>query len=574
MKETETITWRPWGPEAFEAARKDSRPIFLSISATWCHWCHVMDGESFDHPEVIRRLNRDFIPVRVDSDKRPDINNRYNMGGWPTVAILDPDGGVIIGETYLPTSQLLEMLSSIEKNPRERPEHAPRPPSAAPPEKAGLSESMIQAVAGLLEQAFDPEFGGFGGPPKFPQPWVMDLLLHLHHRTRETKFLRMATLTLDTMRETEIFDQVDGGFFRYATRGDWDHPHYEKLLEVNAHLISIYLEAYRLTGEVPYRATAQGILDYLFTTLAVEDGPWFCGSQNAEAEYYALPEEARLAAEPPARDRTLYTDQNAAAASALLKAYQSLGETKYLDAGLKLIEFLWGHCHRADKGLYHYDDGTLSLPGYLSDPVRMMAAVMDAYESTGSGRYLDRARDLAAVMERQLWDAERGGFWDLPEAPGREGVLKVRIKPFVDNAAAAMALTRLAHLSGQKGDRERAGAVLEYLSTVFKMYKHHAAPFALALERFLTPPVHIVVVGKRGAKDWGELVKAAHRARPPWKVVIPLDEEEDRSRLESFGYPSDRGVEAYVCIGTTCLPPVARPNELIGLLEKDQSSVR
>src|SRR3972149_1798464 len=115
MKDQEAIQWRSWGTEAFREASDLGKPIFLSISATWCHWCHVMDEESFGHPEVIRRINTDFIPVRVDSDKRPDINSRYNMGGWPTVAILDAEGEVVTGGTYMPTGQLLSMLSDVKR---------------------------------------------------------------------------------------------------------------------------------------------------------------------------------------------------------------------------------------------------------------------------------------------------------------------------------------------------------------------------------------------------------------------------------------------------------------------------
>src|SRR3990172_2245597 len=117
MKNQETIQWRPWEAAAFELAKKEAKPIFLSISANWCHWCHVMDEEGFTHPEVIRRMNTDFIPVRVDSDKRPDINSRYNMGGWPTVAILDPQGDLVTGGTYMPTRQLLSMLSAYMSEP-------------------------------------------------------------------------------------------------------------------------------------------------------------------------------------------------------------------------------------------------------------------------------------------------------------------------------------------------------------------------------------------------------------------------------------------------------------------------
>ncbi len=495
MKKTEQIEWRPWSAEAFEASRKTSRPIFLSISATWCHWCHVMDQDSFDHPEVIRRINRDFIPVRVDSDQRPEINSRYNMGGWPTVAILDADGRVIVGETYLQTGQLLAMLAIVDRGPLTAiGEATPKPETPKEPVTSSLDSSIVEDVADSLARVFDPEFGGFGGPPKFPQPWAIELAFHLHHRTGDTNWLKRAVLTLDNMRESGLYDRADGGFFRYSIRGDWDNPHYEKLLEVNARMLSLYLNAYRLTGDALYRSTARGVLDYLFTTLAVEGRAWFCGSQAADEDYYAQSEEDRMGAEPPPLDRTLYVDHNAITASALLTAYSVLDDPKHRDAGLGLINFLWSHGRHPELGMFHYDNGTLSLVGYLSDQVHMMTALLDAFEATGIKRYLDQALELLKIIDRDLWDGGSatggGGYWDLPADPDREGILAIRIKPFVENAVAAMALTRLFHLTGREDYRKRSEAVLIHLSMVYKPYKHHAAPFALALERFLFPPHH------------------------------------------------------------------------------------
>jgi len=568
MEKTEQIKWRPWAPEAFEDSRKTAKPIFLSITATWCHWCHVMDQDGFDHPEVIRRLNRDYIPVRVDSDKRPEINSRYNMGGWPTVAILDADGRVIVGETYLQTGQLLSMLAIVDKGPLTAVGASPSiPVTPELPAISPLDSSVIQSVADSLVQVFDPEFGGFGGPPKFPQPWAVELAFHLHSRTGDPAWLKRAILTLDNMRESGIYDRADGGFFRYSIRGDWDNPHYEKLLEVNARMLSLYLDAFRLTGNALYRSTAQGVLDYFYTTLVVEGQPWFYGSQSADEEYYAQSEEDRMEAVPPALDPTFYIDQNAMAVSALLTAYSLLGDPKHRDAALGLIDFLWRQARRPEEGMIHcvVADGQASLVGYLSDQVWMMTALLDSFEGTGSHRYLDQALSLLAIIDRDLWDGGQGGYWDLPDHPGREGILKIRIKPFVENSVAAMALTRLFHLTGLDDYRKRAESVLAYLATIYKPYKHHAAPFALALEQHLHPPHQVVIVGQRRDARWEGLIRAAHRVKSPWRVVLPLDQEEDGKRVRSLGYPASGDPMAYVCVGTKCLEPTSRPEDLITL---------
>jgi uncharacterized protein len=527
-----------------------------------------MDGESFDHPEVIRRLNRDFIPVRVDSDKRPDVNSRYNMGGWPTVAVLDSEGRVIVGDTYLPTGRLLEMLSQVRKGLEE----APARPILSHPEEDGLrhgappNESLpavLEAITASLSRAFDPEYGGFGGPPKFPQPWAIEWLFHLHQRTKDPKWFEMAKRTLDNMRDSPLYDPIDGGFFRYSTRGDWDRPHYEKLLELNARMLMIYLRAYQQSGDASYRYTAYGILDYLYTSLAVEDDGWFCGSQSSDEEYYALTQEDRAGIASPQRDRTLYTDQNATTVSALLLAGQVLEDPDYHTSALSLINLLLGRCRHFELGMYHCIDGQPSLPGYLSDQTQMINALADAFEATGEIRYLDHAKELVEIINRHLWDEKKGGYWDLPENSRSEGILKLRMKPLNENAAGAIGLNRLFQLTGEMDHYRRSQSILEFLSTVYRPYKHHAAPFALAVERSINPPLSVAIVGRTSHPEWKTWVTTAHRIKVPWKVILPLDAEKSKDRIRALGFPISTVPTAYVCIGSKCLPPILTPEALI-----------
>lgn len=570
MKAQDSIRWQSWGSEAFEQARRLSKPIFLSITASWCYWCHVLDQESFGHPEVIRRVNADFVPVRVDSDKRPDLNSRYNMGGWPTVAILDDEGRVITGGTYMPTGQLLSMLSSardgLQKESKSSEEIRSKP--SRPPDR--VDEAIIMTISRFLGGAFDRDFGGFGGPPKFPQPWAVELALHLYSTTGEKKWIEMATLTLDSMREGTIYDPIDGGFFRYSASNDWDNPHTEKLLDVNAQMLSLYLRAYLLTGQVSYRATAQGILNYLFTTLLAEGQPWFYGSQSADQDYYSQSSldsgEERIGSDSPALDCTLYTDRNAMAASALLQAYHLLGESRCRDTALEAVHFLWRRGFQKDHGMFHYfEHDKPKLCGYLSDQVYMAIALMDAFEATGSREYLGQAEDLFRVMDLHLWDPESYGYWDLPANPDAQGVLKIRLKPLLENALASISLIRLFYLSGLEVYREHSENILRFLSTIFIPYKHFAAPLAVAVARYLYPPHHLAVVGSRTDPRWDELLRAAHRLKSHWKIILPLDLENDSQALTSLGYPLTHEPRVYPCIGKTCFPPVEKPEELSSL---------
>jgi len=497
----EAVRWEPWGEAAFSRARIEGKLVLLSISASWCHWCHVMDEESFGHPEVMRQLNERFVPVRVDSDQRPDINSRYNMGGWPTVAVLDADGRALAGETYLPLNQFLSWLTSA-RSAEPAPCRAPAADAASSNEPA-LGPALVAAVADWLERTYDQTFGGFGAVPKFPQPWAVELLWLLHARTGRAAWLSMATRTLDAMREGELCDLIDGGFFRYATSDDWSAPHTEKLLDVNAQLLSCYLRAYRETESPAYRSTAQGIVDYLFSTLSVVEssggGAWFAGSQAADREYYGLSQEDRLEAEPPPIDRTLFVDRNAMAVSALLAAGRILEHGAARERAVSLLEWLWSHCGQTGAGMTHYGDGQLMTGGYLADQVWMLAALLDACEAVGTRPWLERARALASVMRDRWGDDRAGGFWDVPASPtgtnptgasDAVGLLTVRLKPLVDNAVAALALTRLARLTGEAQYRQEAERTLRVLAPLAAGYKQHAAPFAVALERyFLTDAV-------------------------------------------------------------------------------------
>jgi len=469
---------------------------------------------------------------------------------------------MIDGATYLPTPQLLHMLdSNLEriKNPKIS--------SAAlqqkiEPSKKDLNETMVQTVARSLEKAFDRTFGGFGGPPKFPQPWALEFAFFLNSKTAEPIWKEVIHLTLENMRGG-IFDHADGGFFRYATRGDWDKPHFEKLLELNSRMLSVYLKAYHMTGEATYRATAQGILDYLFTTLALEGKPWFCGSQNADTHYYQLSEEDRMWAPPPQMDQTIFADHNAQTASALLLSYHTLQKSEYREKGLQLIDQLWTHFYHPQKGMFHYDDGKLSLEGYLSDQVQMIHGLLDGFETTGNREYFKRSEKLFSFMDEFLWDEKNGGYWDLPDHRDKEESFHIQIKPFAENSIAAMALIRLFQLTMDKKYLQRAETTLSYLSTEFEHYKHHAAPFALALCYFLHPPHHMTIIGDKEDPKWKELVSSAHQIKSPWKVILPLDSKQDSQMIQERGFNLSSSPLAYVCIGKKCKPAVSHPQDLI-----------
>ncbi|HEX9191156.1 MAG TPA: DUF255 domain-containing protein, partial [Candidatus Deferrimicrobiaceae bacterium] len=329
------VRWNGWEPEALARAAAEGKLIFLDISATWCHWCHVLDRTSLSDPRVVRMLNEDFVPVRVDTDRRPDINDRYNQGGWPTTAVLLPDGQLLTGATYLPPDALaavLEKCREFYRKDRERVDEYVRTSSAVArgqaerrsvPESPGAEDLAL--VKHSVLAAYDPAHPGFFREPKFP---VTDILAFLRDAWaagagKEAGDRLLAVLR--TMAASGVFDPVEGGFFRYATRRDWSVPHYEKMLADNAELLSLYAAAWERTGEGSFSSAGHGVLRFLFTKLYDPATGAFFASQDADEEYYPLPAEARARRVPPPVDRTVFSEYNAKAVSALVAAHRAFG---------------------------------------------------------------------------------------------------------------------------------------------------------------------------------------------------------------------------------------------------------
>jgi len=302
------VDWYPWGPDALEKARSESKPIFLSIGYAACHWCHVMEKESFEDEATAADLNAGFVAVKVDREERPDLDAVYmeavqqmtGQGGWPMSVFLTPDGKPFYGGTYFPDQRrhglpsFRDILAAISDawrtNRRDVEQSASRLVQAITPTRAtgGAGASELPAVATLeaalvgLERTFDAGRGGWGGAPKFPQPMVISWLLRHHARTGDKRPLAMARRTLDAMADGGINDQLGGGFARYATDAAWLVPHFEKMLYDNGLLARVYLDAFRLTGEPRYAEVARATLDLIARELRTAAGGGFCSSLDAD----------------------------------------------------------------------------------------------------------------------------------------------------------------------------------------------------------------------------------------------------------------------------------------------------
>jgi uncharacterized protein len=328
------IDWHEWGDAAFERAKAEDKPILLDIGAVWCHWCHVIDRESYENVEIAKIINEHFVPVKVDRDERPDVDSRYQsaisaisgQGGWPLTGFLLSDGKPFFGGTYFPPDdqagrpsfrRVLLAVADSYRNKRAELERAANSLSEAVAQaeiftgaRAEFDLGVVDAQVKSINQLFDIKNGGFGRAPKFPHASAIDLLLERYRQTKEKHLLAMAETTLEKMARGGVYDQLAGGFHRYSVDEHWLVPHFEKMSYDNSELLKNYLHGYQITRNDFIRETAEGMIHWIKEVLSDRENGGFYASQDADdsldddGDYFTwtleelrtalLPDEARI----------------------------------------------------------------------------------------------------------------------------------------------------------------------------------------------------------------------------------------------------------------------------------------
>jgi uncharacterized protein YyaL (SSP411 family) len=481
------VEWYPWGEEALALAQGEDKPILLSVGYAACHWCHVMEHESFEDEETAAVMNEHFVPVKVDREERPDVDGLYmdavvsmtGHGGWPLTVFLTPDGKPFYGGTYFPPEprfnmpsfrQVLLAVAEAYRTRREDVERQAgvlvdsiRQASEQAPSNEPLTSELLALAVSELRSQFDPVQGGFGGAPKFPPASTLEFLL----RTRREDALDMVRLTLDRMAAGGMYDLVGGGFHRYSVDAEWLVPHFEKMLYDNALLASAYLHAWLVSGAERYRTVVEETLDYLLRELRLPEGG-LASAQDADTEgeeglTYSwtpdeiaaalgeehpewlrpfehdrfvlrgeIPQEARTrllavrAERPqPLRDDKALAGWNGLALAALAEAGERLQREDYLEAARRLAEFLLGPLSRNDGRLLRtFRDGVAKIDAYLEDYAHVAHGLLELHWATGELRWLEESRRLAGLAVELFADRENGGFY--VDAPSGNGLVARR----------------------------------------------------------------------------------------------------------------------------------------------------
>lgn len=579
------LRWWDWCDEAFADARARGVPVLLFVRAAWCRFSKELERQVFADPRVVALVKERFVAIQVDKDRRPDLDARYSKGGWPTLAWLDDTGELLAADTYLEADELVARLQLVsdyyvknrelirlridELEERRKQEDGNRGPRARTPQ---LSLEIVENVARMVLENADPQWGGWGREHKFPNTEALDFALVRWSQTGDQAMLALVRRTLRCMQEGEIHDKVEGGFYRYATQPDWSVPNHEKMLDSNAQRLHVYLEAHQVFGDESYRATAEGILRWMYASLLDPEHKAFKGSQDANPAYARLATlEQRKAMGAPACDPTLFANWNAIAVSSLFKASMVLREPKHKEQALATLDFVVNELFDEHRGVYHYWDGSYQLPGLLADQAFVLRALVDALQYAGESRYLAPAKKLADWTIENL-QSPTGGFYDTPHDPGAYGGLRRRNRSILENSVMAEALLRLACLVREDDYADTARATLESFAADYKRYGHFVAGYARAVDLFFHEPVHVTIVGPRGSELVRQLGEAALRPYVASRIVQTIDPVHDKELFERSGLPGPRSLfepaRAYVQRGRGSLAETADPNRLPALMTR------
>jgi uncharacterized protein len=551
-----SIAWqRQWNPALFAQAAREHRFVLLDLHAVWCHWCHVMDDETYADASVVALIGARYLPVSVDADSDPALSSRYGEWGWPATIVLASDGTEIVKRRgFIPPRQMASLLQAIIDDPSPGPSVARatlRPAAGA----TLLGEAQRAALRRTYDEAYDAKYGGWGSGQKFLDAATLEYTLTLVLEERSALDERRARQTLDA--NLRLIDPVFGGVFQYSATPDWNSPHYEKLLSFQADDLRLYSEAYARWHDPRYLAAALALHRYMDALLRSPQGAFYV-SQDADVsasvtgqDYYPRDEAQRARLGMPKVDTHRYARENGWAIRALCALHDATANAEALDEAERAALWVMANRSLPGGGFRHDQDGG---GPYLDDTVSMGQAFLALYRSSGERRWLSFARASMDYIVRTFQDA-RGGFIAAPAPAGASGVFRDPSRSTEQNAAVVRFANLLQHYSGEARYRRAALHAMKFLAGA-ESAGELRMDVLLADRELQTAPIHITVVGAKGDPLAQALHAAALEFPASYLQVDWWDRAEGPLPDPTVQYPSLSRAAAFACTGSSCSLPV------------------
>lgn len=575
----EATSWSEWSPASFERARREGRVIVLEVSASWCHWCHVMEEETWADPRVAARLRDRYLPIKVDADARPDLAERYAEYHWPATVFLTPDARTITAlRGYRGPEEFLRVLDEVEAAAREgRALVDTAPPSGrvADPTGEGLLPTLRARLRAVLDSTWDEAQGGYGFGQKYPYaPAVLRDLL-VARREDDEPSRRRALRTLEGFER--LIDPVWGGMYQYSEGGVWTSPHFEKIASVQAGALSAFAAAYRATGDRRWLDDAFAVRRFLVGMLRAPSGAFYT---SADADvvvtaahggvsrvrgdvYFALDDAGRRRIGLPRIDRAIYAQENGAFIEGLCDLYRASGDAAVRQDAVAAAKAILSTHRDPAGGLCHAAGDVRVL--HLGDQTAFGRALLALADVTGNGEWVAEAVALAESMRRRFADpvaGRGGGFFGDTEDPAAVGVFGERLRPYEGNALAARFLLALHAASGNASYRTAARGAIAAVSdpALSARFGWRCAALCLAVDEADFAWTHATLLTREGDAAGDALWTALLRLDAP--LLVRERVEPGVASTVGTTFPTAPLPAIYLCGDGRCSRPVTRAADL------------
>jgi hypothetical protein len=564
----DVIAWQPWSDEAFATAKLEHKFVIMDLEAVWCHWCHVMDATTYRDPKVISLMGAHYVAVRVDQDSRPDLANRYEDYGWPATIVFAADGSEIVRRRgYLSPEEMASMLQAIVDDPSPGPsvtaEATPRYPTVVHPDDA-----LTDEIGKRLLSGYDRAVGGWSGEHKFLDADNVEYCL----RAAARGDAEAAAIARDMLRlQRQLFDAAWGGVYQYSAAGDWIHPHFEKIMSIQADSLRIYALASEQWPDWGYQAAAGEVMRYMRDFLEGGDGAFYT-SQDADlvpgqhaAYFFLLDDRDRRARGIPRVDKHRYARENGWAITALCALSCATGNDTPLNEAVRAADWVIAHRRLPDGGFRH--DETDAAGPFLGDTLAMGSAFLALHQATGNAAWLARAEAAATYVRGHFARGDDPGY----ATSDTTSHSLPKPQPEFDES---VALARFANLLGRATASAQDHAMAEsslrcaFSPQTVNRRGSYVGGLLLANDELRTEPLHVTVVGRRDDPVAKALYAAALRAPTAYRLVEWWDRREGQPPRGESIFPDLDHSAAYLCANGACSSPITDAQVLSRRLDK------